>query len=105
MLKLRITKQYDCKGKWYIISLEDKGRIIKETEIDVRQHLYQGYNPKETIKKHIRIAIAKYKGWVVIKDESRGEWKYLQHLVPIADNGEVGTPRKATISRIKGELC
>jgi hypothetical protein len=96
MLTLRITKQFDCKGKWYQLTLEDKGRIIKEHEVDCQQVKFDKGDVKSIIKKHIRILVEKYNGWIVIKDESRGHWKYLEHLVPISDNGEVSTPRKKT---------
>lgn len=107
MLKLRITKQYDCKGKWYIISLEDGDKIIHEHDINVQWTLRNGKKSvKDLIKMHIRKATERARGWIIIKDESRGEWKYIEHLVPAYHDNEgvYVSPRKNS-SRVKGELC
>jgi len=104
MLTLRITKQYDCKGKWYILSLENKDNIIKEVDICVEQCIWDKRDVKTTIKNYIRRFTEKYNGWLIIKDESRGAWKYIEHLVP-AYHDNNGVYVKPRTSRVKGEIC
>lgn len=83
---LRLSKQWDCKSKWYYLTLEQGDKILREFEVNINTKTY-GRKLKDLWKKKIEVICRKYKNEnIKIIDETEDNWKYVRATQYIDEN-------------------